>query len=106
MESAMAGDPPPIADSIYHALQVRVEKEFSNGLQFLLTYTWSKSIDNASATDDSISWLGGGTTDGGTLTVQNPFDLRAERAVSVYDIPQVLQFSYVYELPVGKGKHF
>jgi len=104
--TSFSGDSPPVANSTYHALQVRVEKEFSNGLQFLLTYTWSKSIDNASATDDSISWLGGGTTDGGTLTVQNPFDLRAERAVSVYDIPQVLQFSYVYELPIGKGRQF
>jgi len=104
--TSFSGDSPPIANSIYHALQVRVEREFSNGLQFLMTYTWSKSIDNASATDDSISWLGGGSTDGGTLTVQNPFDLRAERAPSVYDIPHVLQFSYVYELPIGRGRHF
>jgi len=104
--TSFSGDSPPIANSIYHALQVRVEREFANGLQFLMTYTWSKSIDNASATDDSISWLGGGDTDGGTLTVQNPFDLRAERAPSVYDIPHVLQFSYVYELPVGRGRHF
>ena len=104
--TSFSGDSPPIANSIYHALQVRVEREFANGLQFLVTYTWSKSIDNASATDDSISWLGGGTTDGGTITVQNPFDLHAERALSVYDIPHVLQFSYVYELPVGRGKHF
>ena len=80
------------ANSMYHALQVRAEREFSNGLQFLLTYTFSKSIDNASATDDSISWLGGGTTDGSTLGVQNPYDLGAERALSVYNIPQVLQF--------------
>jgi hypothetical protein len=104
--TSFAGDSPPIANSIYHALQVRAEREFSNGLQFLVTYTWSKSIDNASATDDSISWLGGGTTDGSTISVQNPFDLRGERAVSVYDIPHVLQFSYVYELPVGKGRQF
>jgi hypothetical protein len=100
------GDSPPIANSIYHALQVRVEKEFSNGLQFLLTYTYSKSIDDASATDDSISFLGGGTTGGTTINVQNPYNLRAERAVSVFDIPQILQFSYVYELPVGRGRRF
>jgi hypothetical protein len=100
------GDSPPIANSIYHALQVRVEREFSNGLQFLLTYTWSKSIDDASATDDSISWLGGGTTDGSTLQVQNPYDLRGERAESVYNIPHTLQFSFVYELPVGKGRRY
>ncbi len=100
------GDSPPIANSIYHALQVRAEKEFSHGLQFLITYSWSKSIDDASASDDSFSFLGGGTTDGSTIGVQNPFDLRAERAVSVYDIPQVLQVSYVYELPVGHGRRF
>jgi hypothetical protein len=83
---------------------VRVEKEFSNGLQFLLTYSWSKSLDNASASDDSFVFLGGGTTGGSTLGVQNPFNLRAERAESVFSIPQIVQFSYVYELPVGRGK--
>jgi hypothetical protein len=98
------GDSPPIANSIYHSLQLRAERGFSNGLQFLVTYTWSKSIDNASATDDSLSFLGGGTTGGDTLGVQNPNDLRAERAVSVFDITHVLQFSYVYELPFGRGK--
>src|SRR5208282_3497352 len=39
-----------------------------------------------------------------TINVQNPFDLRNERSVSVFDIPQVLQFSYVYQLPFGRGK--
>jgi len=100
------GDSPPIANSIYHALQIRAEHEFSNGLQFLVTYTWSKSIDNASASDDSFVFLGGGTTGGSTLSVQNPFDLRAERAVSVFDIPHIFQASFVYELPVGRGQKF
>jgi len=100
------GDSPPVANSIYHALQVRAEREFSNGLQFLVTYTWSKSIDDASASDDSFVFLGGGTTGGSTLAVQNPFDLRAERAVSVFDIPHIFQASFVYELPVGRGKAF
>lgn len=98
------GDSPPIANSIYHALQVRAERGFANGLQFLLTYTFSKSMDNASATDDSFSFLGGGDVNGNTLVVQNPYNLRGERAVSVYDIPQILQFSYVYEFPLGRGK--
>ena len=104
--TSFSGDSPPIANSIYHALQVRVEREFANGLQFLMTYTWSKSIDNASATDDSNVFLGGGTTDGSTLNVQNPHNLRAERAVSVFDIPHVFQFSYVYQFPLGRGKRF
>ena len=99
-------DSPPIANSIYHALQIRAEREFSNGLQFLVTYTWSKSIDDASASDDSFVFLGGGTTGGSTLAVQNPYNLRAERAVSVFDIPHIFQASFVYELPIGRGRKF
>jgi carboxypeptidase family protein/TonB-dependent receptor-like protein len=101
------GDAPPIANSIYHALQIRAEKQFSNGLQFLMTYTYAKSIDDASATDDSVAFLGGGYINFGlSIPVTNPYDLRAERSESIYDIPQVLQLSYVYELPVGRGRHF
>jgi hypothetical protein len=101
------GDSPPIANSIYHALQIRAEKEFSNGLQFLMTYTYAKSLDDASSTDDSVVFLGGGFLNTGTiLSVQNPYNLRGERAESVFDIPQVFQFSYIYELPVGRGRHF
>jgi hypothetical protein len=103
--TSFAGDSPPVANSIYHAAQFRVEKEFANGLEFLVTYSVSKSIDGASATDDSISWLGVGFQ-GNTISVQNPNNLKAERTLSVFDIPQVLQFSYVYALPVGKGKRF
>jgi len=98
------GDSPPIATSIYHALQVRAEKDFAHGLQFLVTYAWSKSIDTASASDDSFVFLGGGSLGGATLNVQNPFNIAGERAVSVFNIPQVLQISYVYQLPVGRGK--
>jgi Carboxypeptidase regulatory-like domain/TonB dependent receptor len=101
------GDSPPIANSIYHAMQLRAEKQFSNGLQFLATYTFAKSIDDASATDDSVVFLGGGFLNTGTiLSVQDPYNLRGERAESVFDIPQVFQFSGVYELPVGHGRQF
>jgi hypothetical protein len=101
------GDSPPFATSIYHALQIRAEKQFSNGLQFLVTYTYAKSIDDASSTDDSVVFLGGGFLNTGTiLSVQNPYDLRGERAESVFDIPRIFQASYIYELPVGRGRQF
>ena len=93
------GDSPPIATSIYHAVQFRVEKGFSNGLQFLVTYVVSKSIDNSSTTDESVSWLGSGD-----IFVQDPNNLKPERSVSTWDIPQVLQITYVYALPIGRGK--
>lgn len=91
-------DDPPWASSIYHAFQLRVEKRFSRGLQFLATYTNSKSIDDASVSSGGTQWLGG------SPSLQNPNNRRLERSLSQYDIPQVLQFSYVYELPVGRGR--
>ncbi|HET9406079.1 MAG TPA: carboxypeptidase regulatory-like domain-containing protein [Candidatus Sulfotelmatobacter sp.] len=97
------GDAFPVADSTYHALQVRAERAFANGLEFLVTYTWSKSIDNVSFQDFSNQFLGNG---GGTNSLQDPFNPRGDRAVSVFDIPQLLQLSYEYELPIGRGKAF
>jgi hypothetical protein len=96
--TSFAGDTFPIANSIYHALQVRAEKAYKNGLEFLVTYTWSKSIDNASSTDDSVTWLGGFSS------LQDPNRPDLERSASTFDVPHVLQFSYVYDLPIGRGR--
>lgn len=91
-------DDPPFASSIYHALQMRIEKHFSSGLQFLVTYVNSKSIDNASLSGGNISYFGS------SLSLQDPNRLDLERSLSQFDIPQVLQFSYEYTLPFGHGK--
>ena len=93
-----AGDEPPIANSIYHALQIRAEKRISHGLEFLTTYTFSKSIDDSSLTSTNSGYLGS------FASLQNPNNPAGERSLSSFDIPHVLQFSYTYELPVGKGK--
>ena len=97
--TGFSGDSPPWANSIYNSLQLRVEKRFSHGLQTLVTYTWSKSLDDASTTDGSVSWLGGNANG-----PQDPNNRRLERGLSTFDIPRVLQLSYVYELPIGRGK--
>ncbi|HEY2861000.1 MAG TPA: TonB-dependent receptor [Terracidiphilus sp.] len=93
-------DAPPIANSIYHALQITAEKRYSNGLQFLVSYVWSKSIDDSSAPDDNTTWLGSFTS------LQDPNKPWLERSLSTFDIPAVLQWTYTYDLPVGKGKPF
>lgn len=99
--AGFGGDAFPTADSSYDALQVRAERSFANGLEFLATYTWSKSIDNSSFQDYSNQFLGNG---GGASSRQDPYNPRGDRAVSVFDIPQVFQVSYEYELPVGRAK--
>jgi hypothetical protein len=68
-------------------------------LQFLATYTWSKSIDTASVMGSGTTWLGGQTSN-----LPDPYNLGLERAVSEYDIPHVFQISYVWELPIGRGR--
>jgi hypothetical protein len=90
---------PPWANSIYHAFQVKVEKRMSNGLELLFTYTDSKSIDDASVSTYT-EWLGG------FGQVRDPNNRHLERSLSEWDIPQVVQFSYLYQLPFGKGKRW
>ena len=92
---------PALASSNYNALQMRVEKRFSHGLEVLANYTWSKSIDNASLSSTNVVGLGG--TD---PTAQDPNNLKLERSVSEYDEPQTLSFSYIYQLPFGRSERW
>jgi len=94
------GVAPPWANSIYHAFQLKVEKRFSQGLQFLVTYTFSKSIDDASVTHGGLEWLGG------RISLQDPNKRYLERSLSDWDMPQVLGITYVYDLPFGRGRAF
>jgi hypothetical protein len=98
--TGLSGNDPPWANSIYHALQVRIEKRFSNGFQLLGTYVFSKSIDDASVACGCTTWLGGATS------LQDPNRRYLERSFSQYDIPHVFQFSYVYQFPFGRGKRW
>ncbi len=95
---------PPIGNSIYHSFQLSVNKRFSSGLQFLFSYTLQKSIDDSSIAGSSV-YIDGYS--GATLaSIQDPNNLRAERSLSEFDIPQVVQFTGVYALPFGRGKMF
>ena len=87
-----------IANSIYHGLQISAEKSYSHGLQFLATFVWSKSIDDSSQADDNVTFLGSFTS------LQDPNKPWLERSLSTFDIPKVLQFSYTYDLPFGRGR--
>jgi hypothetical protein len=96
--TSVANDVQMIANSTYHGLQLLAEKRYSNGLQFLVTYTWSKSIDDASNADDNVTWLGSFTS------LQDPNKPWLERSLSTFDIPHVIQFSYSYDLPFGRHR--
>jgi hypothetical protein len=78
--------------SIYHSLQMEWRKSFSHGLQFQASYTWSRSIDDASdfspiiqANDNSFA--------------QDATNPRAERAVSNFDIAHRVLVTGIWRLP-------
>jgi hypothetical protein len=98
--TSVSTEPLLIANSIYHSLQFTAEKQYSNGLQFLATFTWSKSIDDSSQADDNVTWLGSFSS------LQDPNKPWLERSLSTFDIPYVIQFSYTYDLPLGHGRAF
>jgi Carboxypeptidase regulatory-like domain len=92
----------PFGNYTYHALQVALQKRFSQGLTMLVNYTWSKTLTNADSEYPSQSnWNGNGNS--GAL---NTYNLKVEKGLSQYDIPQRVILSYSYQLPFGKGKAF
>lgn len=92
----------PWGFSRYNGLQVKLERRSEAGLYFLNSFTWSKTIDNGPQNLD-----GGSASSGNDLpSVQNIYDLNAERGLSPYDRKFVNTTSVVYELPFGKGRRF
>jgi len=79
----------------YNALQVQLDKRYTNGFSYQVAYTWSKS----EAEDDG--WFG---VEG--LVVQNPYNPGASRGLSGTNIPHVFSANSLYEIPVGRGKKF
>jgi outer membrane receptor protein involved in Fe transport len=100
VDSATMSD--PFGDYTYDALQVQVTKRLSSGLAVLANYSWSKNITNADSEYPSeAGWEGNGNA--GAL---NTYNLKAEKALSSFDIPQRVVLAWTYDLPFGKGKKF
>src|SRR5262249_60077620 len=64
--------------SIYHSMQLKVQKRFAAGAQVLATYTVSKLIDN---TNSEINWLEASPVGWNDA---NPNDLRHERSLDAF----------------------
>ncbi len=86
-----------LGNSIYHAAALKVEKRFSQGFSILGAYTISKAIDDG---ENRGQIRPGADT---TTTVQNWNNLRGERAKSIWDVPQRLVLTGVWDLPFGKS---
>ncbi len=100
------GNPNPVFNSIaaqnytgysnYNALQLRVEKRMSYGLNFQVNYAWSKSLDT-----------GTGNGHGSGIDIyQNAYSPSANYGLSDFNATHTLVGQIVYELPFGKGRQF
>jgi hypothetical protein len=85
------------ANSNYNALQARFQQRLAQGFSALVSYTWSKSIDDASNFFSSA---------GDPNFPQNSYNVAAERGRSNFDVRHRLSASYSYALPFGKGRRF
>jgi hypothetical protein len=72
--------------SYYHSMSVKLQRRFSNGLQFVANYDYSRLMEH-------VSYLNSGST-------------ALEKRVSTYDRPHSLVFSSTYDLPFGTGKQY
>jgi hypothetical protein len=88
----------PVGFSDYNALQVTYNHRISKGLTAMISYTYSKFLDNV---EGNNSWSYNGNSG-----PANNYNLAAERSVDGGDIPHSLVASYVYQLPFGRGKTF
>jgi hypothetical protein len=91
--------------STYHALQLQIERRFSNGFAGQLSYSFSKSMDTRSF-DPAFTVVGTGS---GQSASSTPFDINNRRlnyAPSDFDRRHAIQSYWLYELPFGRGKMF
>jgi len=83
--------------STFHALETSFEHRFSSGLYLLASYTFAKLISTTNGEDANRTSLG---------AVQNQYNRRLDKAVASQDTPHNLRASYVYDLPIGRGRRF
>jgi hypothetical protein len=96
-----------VADSTANAGSIRVRKRLNHGISTGGTFTWSKSLDDASTIGTGIGVVSAnGKITGQTSVAQNPFDLSAERGLSSFN--QEFRFigDWLWELPFGPQRRW
>jgi hypothetical protein len=89
-----------LGQATYNALQAQLQHRFHYGLNLMASYTWSKTLTDA---DSALPYF---ATLAGSAGPQDYFNQKGDKAISDQDLPQNLVLSYVYELPIGKGKKY
>jgi hypothetical protein len=91
-----------IGASSYNSLQLSANQRMTDGLQFLISYTWSRATDNG-ASGFLASENGPG---GGGAGIQDYYHPSANVGPSAFNVPQFLSTSMIYQLPFGRGRQY
>jgi len=89
-----------VGNTNYHGLTTKLEQRFSKGLSYLVSYTRSRLMDDASSVFDA-SILTGPVAN---FPMADSFDRHLERDYSTGDIPHLFVASGVWDLPMGTGR--
>jgi len=85
----------------YNSLQAILQKEMGHGLQYQVSYTFSKCMS------DSTGYYGAWNNAlSASAYWQDIYDRKSEWAPCYYDATHILSAYAVYELPFGRGKQF
>jgi hypothetical protein len=91
-----------VGTTLYQGFEAKLEQRLSRGLSYLVSYTRSRLMDDASSVFDA-SILTGPVAN---YPVADSFDRKRERDHSTGDIPNVFVASFVADLPVGDGRRY
>ena len=87
----------------YNAFYIKVQQRFSGGLSYLVSYTRSKLLDQASSVFDASIPTGPVSNSSSPADTYNP---QLENDYSAGDIPHVFVTSAVWEIPMGSGRRY
>jgi hypothetical protein len=87
-----------VCNSNYNAFSARLQQRYARGLTYLLSYTWSRSIDDSSA-------LRAHNGDAGQQP-QDSRNLRPERGLSNFHLQHRAAASLLWDVPLGKGRAY
>jgi hypothetical protein len=94
-----------IGSSNYNAVQIKLLRKASHGVQTELSYTFSKSLDMGSDAERTMFSSSTGTSAGSSFSaILNAWKPRLNYAVSDFDVRHLITGDWVAELPVGRGK--
>jgi hypothetical protein len=87
----------PGARSSFQAMNAKYNYRTQSGLSMLLTYQWSKALDNGP--EDNLGWATGNQW-------RDAYNTKLDYNISTHDVPQSFTAAIVYDLPYGHGKRW